>query len=312
MRSARAPSYRVAAVEPPAGEGALEALRTATGEAIRAGAFVFACGPWLGKLFPERSAAASFRRARRSSSSARRRATRASRRPRCRPGSISARDSTACPTSRAAASRSRTTSTARPSTPTPASACRRADALAEARAFLAQRFPALARRAARRESRVCQYENTSNGDFVDRPPPGFDNVWLVRRRLRPRLQARPGGGRVHGRARAEGRRDRPALHARVEADRAEAQRPLGWRGLLLTTAVGPPYTRRGVFSSQLLDGSRVCGSGNSLMAKAFPPRRPPGSRDFGCMAAFLLSLQCSTGSGFDWWPIGAKESKRSC
>ena len=33
---------------------------------------------------------------------------------------------------------------------------------------------------------VCQYENTSNGDFLIDRPPALDNVWLV------------GGGSGHG------------------------------------------------------------------------------------------------------------------
>ncbi len=36
------------------------------------------------------------------------------------------------------------------------------------------------------ESRVCQYENTSNGDFLIDRHPAFENVWLV------------GGGSGHG------------------------------------------------------------------------------------------------------------------
>jgi sarcosine oxidase len=54
-----------------------------------------------------------------------------------------------------------------------------------ARAFLARRFPALAG-APLVEARVCQYENTSNGDFLIDRHPDFDNVWLV------------GGGSGHG------------------------------------------------------------------------------------------------------------------
>lgn len=54
-----------------------------------------------------------------------------------------------------------------------------------ARAFLAQRFPSLAG-APMVESRVCQYENTSTGDFLIDRHPGFQNVWLV------------GGGSGHG------------------------------------------------------------------------------------------------------------------
>ncbi len=54
-----------------------------------------------------------------------------------------------------------------------------------ARAFLAERFPALAG-APLVESRVCQYENTSTGDFLIDRHPEFENVWLV------------GGGSGHG------------------------------------------------------------------------------------------------------------------
>ncbi|MGH9939332.1 MAG: FAD-dependent oxidoreductase [Blastocatellia bacterium] len=59
------------------------------------------------------------------------------------------------------------------------------DLLCEARAFLAERFPAL-KNAPLVESRVCQYENTSNGDFLIDRHPDFDNVWLA------------GGGSGHG------------------------------------------------------------------------------------------------------------------
>jgi sarcosine oxidase len=53
-----------------------------------------------------------------------------------------------------------------------------AGSLAEARAFLAARFPAM-HAAPLTESRVCQYENTSNGDFLIDRHPEFENVWLV-------------------------------------------------------------------------------------------------------------------------------------
>jgi len=57
--------------------------------------------------------------------------------------------------------------------------------LDEVRAFLAERFPGLAG-APLLESRVCQYENTSNGDFLIDRHPDMENVWLV------------GGGSGHG------------------------------------------------------------------------------------------------------------------
>jgi len=53
------------------------------------------------------------------------------------------------------------------------------------RAYLAQRLPRLAD-APVTETRVCQYENTSNGDFVIDRHPAFENVWIV------------GGGSGHG------------------------------------------------------------------------------------------------------------------
>ncbi|MCR5880827.1 FAD-dependent oxidoreductase [Phenylobacterium sp. J367] len=59
------------------------------------------------------------------------------------------------------------------------------EGLARARAYLAQRFPGLAG-APLVMSRVCQYENSSNGDFLIDRLPGHDNVWLV------------GGGSGHG------------------------------------------------------------------------------------------------------------------
>jgi sarcosine oxidase len=67
----------------------------------------------------------------------------------------------------------------------PDSGDRLARGVADARAFLAERFPALAA-APLIESRVCQYENTSTGDFLIDRHPDFDNVWLV------------GGGSGHG------------------------------------------------------------------------------------------------------------------
>lgn len=58
-------------------------------------------------------------------------------------------------------------------------------ALADVRSYLARRFPDLARRPLA-ESRVCQYENTDNGDLLIDRHPAWDNVWLV------------GGGSGHG------------------------------------------------------------------------------------------------------------------
>ena len=53
------------------------------------------------------------------------------------------------------------------------------------REYLAKRVPRLAD-APVMETRVCQYENTSNGDFLIDRHPSFENVWIV------------GGGSGHG------------------------------------------------------------------------------------------------------------------
>jgi len=59
------------------------------------------------------------------------------------------------------------------------------EAIAHARAYLTRRFPSLAN-APTVEARVCQYENTSNGDFVIDRHPDYENLWIV------------GGGSGHG------------------------------------------------------------------------------------------------------------------
>lgn len=59
------------------------------------------------------------------------------------------------------------------------------EGLAAARSYLARRMPLLSD-APVLETRVCQYENTSNGDFLIDRHPERDNVWIV------------GGGSGHG------------------------------------------------------------------------------------------------------------------
>ncbi len=60
-----------------------------------------------------------------------------------------------------------------------------AEGLEQARRFIGERFPALVD-APLAESRVCQYANTSNGDFLIDRHPGERDVWLI------------GGGSGHG------------------------------------------------------------------------------------------------------------------
>lgn len=61
----------------------------------------------------------------------------------------------------------------------------RASAVADARAYLARRFPGLAE-APVLETRVCQYENSPDGHYVLDRHPSWSNVWIM------------GGGSGHG------------------------------------------------------------------------------------------------------------------
>lgn len=175
----------VASVLSPNGSAPLRSLTTATGEEIVADRFIFACGTWLPKLFPD-----------------------------LLHGKIH-------PTRQevfffgAPAGDKRFASPAMPTwidfgaefyglpdleqrgfkvaldrhgveiDPDNAERTITPELLNEVRRFLAERFPAM-KDAPLIESRVCQYENTSNGDFLIDRHPEWDNLWLV------------GGGSGHG------------------------------------------------------------------------------------------------------------------
>ena len=92
-----------------------------------------------------------------------------------------------------------------------------ADGVARARAYLAGRFPALAQ-APLIHARVCQYENSSNGDFLIDRLPGHDRVWLV--------GAGSGHGFKHG----------PAVGQRVTDHILDPAKPIEPRFSLATKA----------------------------------------------------------------------------
>lgn len=79
--------------------------------------------------------------------------------------------------------------------------------IAEARAYIARRFPALAS-APLIGGRVCQYENSSNGDYLIDRFPGQERVWLV------------GGGSGHG------FKNGPAVGKRVAAHILDPKLPV--------------------------------------------------------------------------------------
>jgi monomeric sarcosine oxidase len=177
--------YLIESIAAPSGAGRLNDVVARNGVRINAGVFVFACGPWLPKIFPDLL------------------------RDRIHPTrqevfffGVPAGDQRFAPPQMPAwidfgaevyglpdlENRGFKVALDRHgATIDPDVAERRVaeELLGEVGAFLAERFPAL-KGAPLIEARVCQYENTSNGDFLIDRHPDFDNLWLV------------GGGSGHG------------------------------------------------------------------------------------------------------------------
>ena len=177
--------YRVAQIAEPRATEPVSAVMTTSGERIEAEHFVFACGAWLGKLFPEILGARIF----------------PSRQEVFFFG-VPAGDSRFAPPALPTwlfqedeiygmpdlESRGLKIAVDRHGEkvdPDTQSRLASIDGANEARRFVEQRFPAL-RAAPIVEARVCQYENTWNGDFLIDQHPEIANVWFV------------GGGSGHG------------------------------------------------------------------------------------------------------------------
>src|ERR1051325_114223 len=179
-------NYLQAAVRPPLRDHPrLASLTTAKGQNITADKFVFACGPWLPKLFPELLAQ-------------RIHVTRQEvfffgtphgderfRRPHL-PAWIDFNDLVyGIPDLDNRGFKIAIDEHGPAFDPDAGERIVSAESVARLRAYLTQRLPALDN-APILETRVCQYENTSNGDFLIDKHPLFENVWLV------------GGGSGHG------------------------------------------------------------------------------------------------------------------
>ncbi len=176
--------YVPAAVVIASARGKLSSLTT-TGGAVRAEIFVFACGPWLPKLFPALLGDRIFPTRQEVyffgvPAGDRRFA------PPAMPTWISLGDQFyGTPDLESRGFKAGLDRHGPPFDPDTGSRVTTVEGLAAVRDLLAQRFPAL-KDAPVVETRVCQYENTSNGDFLIDRHPEFDNVWLV------------GGGSGHG------------------------------------------------------------------------------------------------------------------
>jgi sarcosine oxidase len=178
-------SFQIAQVAQPWGKTALGTIETSAGESLSAGNFVFACGPWLGKVFPVLLGPRIF-------------PTRQELFFFGAPPGDSRFAPPALPTWLFQGEEiygmpdieSRGLKFARdihgpivdPDTQSRVVSEEQAN---WARDYVAWRFPAL-KDAPIVETRVCQYENTSNGDFLIDRHPDLSNVWLA------------GGGSGHG------------------------------------------------------------------------------------------------------------------
>ena len=172
--------YLQEAVLPPTGETRIESLATRSGAALIAGDYVFACGPWLPKLFPGLLGGRIF--------PTRQEVFFFAPPPgdaRFEPGRLpgwadfnSGDIYYGMPNLESRGfkiARDRHGPAADPDTLERQVS---ADGLADIRAYLARRFPALAAQPLV-ESRVCQYENSSNGDLLIDRHPALANAWLV-------------------------------------------------------------------------------------------------------------------------------------
>jgi len=177
--------YLPAAVGTPAGQGRLAAVTTRDGKAIPAGSFVFACGPWLGKVFPELLGERIFPTRQEVFFFGVPAGDRRFAPPAMPTWIFDADEMYGIPDLENRGMKIALDRHGPRLDPDTGKRVVSAEGLAAMRKYVARRFPAL-KDAPVVETRVCQYENTSSGDFLIDRHPGFENVWLV------------GGGSGHG------------------------------------------------------------------------------------------------------------------
>jgi sarcosine oxidase len=178
---ARGGAYEQAAVAPPvpAGKG-LTHVATLDGRRIPAGRFVFACGPWLPKLFPDLLGRRIFPTRQEVFFFAPEAGDR-----RFEPGALPGWADFnggdiyyGFPDLEGRGFKIAHDAHGPPIDPDTGDRTPSAEALADVRGFMTRRFPALAKRPLS-EARVCQYENSSNGDLLIDFHPQARNVLLV-------------------------------------------------------------------------------------------------------------------------------------
>ena len=180
-------TYVTEAVRPPAGSRRVESLETVSGNPIHADVYVIACGPWLPKIFPDLLSRRIYPTRQEvfffAQPAGDNRFT-ASRLP-VWIDFTDPRGPYGFPDLEGRGFKLAFDRHGAPFDPDEGDRCVSSQSVSDARQFLADRFPAL-RDAPLAECRVCQYENTSNGDFLIDRHPDMENVWLA------------GGGSGHG------------------------------------------------------------------------------------------------------------------
>ena len=181
----RGAAYRNAAVVNPSAEKALAGITTTAGEEISAGSYVFACGSWLPKIFPELLGPRVFTSRQEIIFFGVPRGDDRFAQP-AMPTWLYLKDQFyGMPDIESRGFKVADDQHGPRVDPDTQSRVASPEAVEAARQFVARRFPAL-KNAPIVETRVCQYENTSNGDFLIDRHPQMENVWLV------------GGGSGHG------------------------------------------------------------------------------------------------------------------
>jgi sarcosine oxidase len=176
---------QIAQVLSPHGTKRLEFIETSMGVRISARDFVFACGPWLGKVFPQLLADRIFPSRQEVFFFGIPPADTRFAPPALPTWLFQAEEFYGMPDLESRGLKVALDKHGEPVDPDTQSRLVSQDGAKKARSFVVRRFPAL-RDSPIVETRVCQYENTSNGDFLIDQHPEMENVWLV------------GGGSGHG------------------------------------------------------------------------------------------------------------------
>ena len=178
-------TYLHASVNDPTRPGKLSSIETGDGESISAGQYVFACGPWLGKVFPELLSEKIFPTRQEVFFFGVPAGSKQFAVPQLPVWLFVSDGVYGMPDLEGRGFKIALDRHGERTDPDTQSRIVSRESAEWMRSYVERRFPAL-HKAPIIETRVCQYENTSNGDFLVDRHPEMDNVWLV------------GGGSGHG------------------------------------------------------------------------------------------------------------------